>query len=231
MEEFEWLSSAEPGAMLDHLDGKLSERKLRLYGCACVRRYWGLLRWPVPREALAFAEAWAEAGVTPDDLAQMLERANASAADAPMFEQPAYLAAASLLADSAMEAARNAAGQIRQQAIREAAYEVPPGHDEQRITAAASAVEGRALADVLREVAGNPFRPVRIDPCWLHWGDGVVGSLARLFAEEGRHGELPYLADALQDAGCSDEELIRHLRRPAGHVRGCWALDVLLGNG
>jgi hypothetical protein len=42
---------------------------------------------------------------------------------------------------------------------------------------------------------------------------------------------LAILADALLDAGCSDEDLIQHLRSPGPHVRGCWAVDRILGKG
>jgi hypothetical protein len=41
---------------------------------------------------------------------------------------------------------------------------------------------------------------------------------------------MPILADALQDAGCDSEALLSHLRdADATHVRGCWALDLVLG--
>jgi hypothetical protein len=41
---------------------------------------------------------------------------------------------------------------------------------------------------------------------------------------------LPILADALQEAGCTSDDLLNHLRDPhATHVRGCWALDLVLG--
>jgi hypothetical protein len=42
---------------------------------------------------------------------------------------------------------------------------------------------------------------------------------------------LAVLADALEDAGCADPDLLAHLRGPGPHVRGCWALDLVLGNG
>jgi hypothetical protein len=53
--------------------------------------------------------------------------------------------------------------------------------------------------------------------------------MARLIDGDGKYEELPYLADALLDAGCDDDNLLRHLRSPGGHVRGCWAVDALLG--
>jgi hypothetical protein len=87
---------------------------------------------------------------------------------------------------------------------------------------AASAVR----AALLREVFGDPFRPVRIAATWL---TADVKRLAR-GAHEGRaFGELPILADALEEAGCDSEALLAHLRSAGPHVRGCWALDLILG--
>jgi hypothetical protein len=40
---------------------------------------------------------------------------------------------------------------------------------------------------------------------------------------------LPILADSLMDAGCDSETLIQHCQGPVAHVRGCWAVDLLLG--
>jgi hypothetical protein len=78
---------------------------------------------------------------------------------------------------------------------------------------------------------------VAIDPDWLTWNDGTVGRLARA-AYDGRRmpaGEmeperLAVLADALEDAGCRDQEVLGHLRESGKvHYRGCWVLDLLLG--
>jgi hypothetical protein len=76
---------------------------------------------------------------------------------------------------------------------------------------------------------GNPFRRTIIDPNWLSIASGVAGALVTLIAEEQHFSEMPYLADALLVAGCDDEILLAHLRRPDGHARGCWALDALVG--
>ncbi len=100
--------------------------------------------------------------------------------------------------------------------------------NEARVAAAASLAEQRALCELVREVFGNPFRPVKVDPCWLSIGGGAGGAVLHAVDEERRFEELPYLADALTDAGCTEEALLRHLRTPGGHVPGCWALDLLV---
>lgn len=79
----------------------------------------------------------------------------------------------------------------------------------------------------IREVFGNPFRPVTPDPGWV---TPTVRGLAWGAYQTGRFDTLPVLADALEEAGCEVRPLLDHLRDPsATHVRGCWAVDVILG--
>jgi hypothetical protein len=84
------------------------------------------------------------------------------------------------------------------------------------------------LVRLFHEVFGNPFRPVAVDPSWLTTD---VRLLADGIYEERAFDRLPILADALMDAGCANDALLGHLRSDGPHVRGCWALDLLLGKG
>ncbi len=84
-------------------------------------------------------------------------------------------------------------------------------------------------ADVLREVFGNPFRPAALAPAWL---TSDVVALARGIYEERAFDRMPILADALQDAGCDNDDVLSHCRDPKQvHVRGCWVVDLILGKG
>jgi hypothetical protein len=158
----------------------------------------------------------------------MRDQAALSVANAPEFEQFAYEAAAATLAESASDAAHNAREAIRQHAVRIAAYETIYTENEAEIVARASEAESRRQVELLNELFGNPFRRVVVEPHWLAWGDGVVVRMAREIEADQRFAELPYLADALMDAGCDADALLRHLRQEGGHIRGCWALDALL---
>jgi hypothetical protein len=93
--------------------------------------------------------------------------------------------------------------------------------------------EESAQCVLIRDVFGNPFRGVTLDPAWLTPG---VAALAQAAYDQRimPSGELDItrlavLADALEDAGCTDVAILEHLRSPGPHVRGCWALDLLLG--
>jgi hypothetical protein len=91
-------------------------------------------------------------------------------------------------------------------------------------------------AVLLREIVAYPFRhATTIDPAWLACQGGLVRQLALAAYDDRRLPEgtldparLTTLADALEDAGCTDAELLGHLRVPGPHVRGCWALDLIL---
>jgi hypothetical protein len=186
MTEAEWQASDDTQAMLEHLEGKASDRKLRLFAVAC----WGRLYGPDGaegwrRESLRVYERMADQGVTDEELAAI----GANRVDI----QPA--------AEDAADAAR----------------------------AAAQSLGPVPQADSVREVFGNPFRPVAVNPAWLAWNGGTVPKLAAAIYDKRAFDRLPVLADALEDAGCSDPDLLGHLREPRPHARGCWAVDLLLG--
>jgi len=87
----------------------------------------------------------------------------------------------------------------------------------------------REQTDLLREIIGNPFRSVAIDPAWLAWKDATVRNLAEAVYEERAFTDLPVLADALEEAGCTNQDIVNHCRGPGPHLRGCWVVDLVLG--
>lgn len=92
----------------------------------------------------------------------------------------------------------------------------------------AERAEAARQAQLLRELFGNPFRPCGVGPGVLAWNDGTVPRLAWSLYCEKDFGHSPILADAAEDAGCAAADLLAHLRGPGPHVRGCWAVDLLL---
>jgi hypothetical protein len=93
----------------------------------------------------------------------------------------------------------------------------------------ADPAEEIAQAHLGRDLLGNPFRPATIDPAWLSWNGETVVRLARMIYEELVFADLPVLADALEEAGCTDTAMLDHCRSGGEHVRGCWVIDLLLG--
>jgi hypothetical protein len=204
MTEAEWLASKDPYRMLDHVVGWTSERKLRLFACACCRRIWPLLKTARARHAVETSERYA------DDRARLKEL------------KAAYGATTGV---SAAELAAGWAAKLgRVKAPRLAA-----------IWAARAAADWRgeseAQAELLRDVFGDCFERFTINPTWLTWNDGAVRNIAEAIYEERTFEQMPILADALEDAGCDNAEILNHCRAPGVHVRGCWAVDLLLGKG
>ena len=77
---------------------------------------------------------------------------------------------------------------------------------------------------LLREIFGPlPFRPVTIDPAWKT--TNAIG-IAKGISDDRRFQDMPILADALEEAGCDNSDILAHCRQPGVHVRGCWCLDL-----
>jgi ATP-dependent Clp protease ATP-binding subunit ClpA len=92
----------------------------------------------------------------------------------------------------------------------------------------------RDRADELRRQVQALYRDwldrYAIDPSWLSWNGGTVAKMARVIGKERRWQELTVLADALEEAGCTDAGILDHCRQPGEHARHCWVVDLLLRN-
>jgi hypothetical protein len=201
MTEAEWLAASDPETMLASLRGQTcaTDRKLRLFACACAR----LMGFP------ADSRAWWTA-------IESFERF------ADGGEPEGHLAAAG-----------EATGERLLEIVENAA----------RVTTrAVTATGGTATGTATRQRLAGLLRCIirrcttrAVDPDWLAWNGGTVRRLAESAYSERSLPEgtldparLALVADGLEDAGCTDGELLRHLRGPGRHVRGCWALDFVL---
>jgi hypothetical protein len=229
----------------------VSDRKLRLFAVACVRRVHHLLPDPRSRQALEVAEQFADGGAT-----QLLLSAAWDAAwDA------AWAVSRDTAWAAARDAARAAAWTVARDAARAAARDTAWAAARDAARDAAWAAE----AVLLREVVGNPFQRAEELCGFVHSVSQGVTATVRSIASGAYDERLPdgtldplrlaVLADALEEAGCDSEPLLMHLRglepcrrsrgravrrdrgaigtgwRPlrTPHVRGCWALDAILG--
>jgi hypothetical protein len=201
MTEEQWQTASEPHAMLEFLQssGRTSQRKHRLFAVACSRRIWGWID-ALGRTAVDAAENFADGLTGPEEL-----RATRLACQGA-GGQAAWYAAATNPTIAARNAARSAQAGA---AIR-----------------GAEAEEILAQTALLREIFGNPFRPVTINPPWLTL---KVKTLAQCIYDDRAFDHLTSLAATLEEAGCNDTEILEHCRVPGSHVRGCWVVDLVLG--
>ena len=95
-----------------------------------------------------------------------------------------------------------------------------------RVSEAGREPHRKSIADYLRDIVGNPIQPVAFDPSWR---TEAVVALARGMYEARDFAAMPVLADALEDAGCAQPDILAHCRGPGPHVRGCWVVDLVLG--
>jgi hypothetical protein len=211
--ESEWLACADPTLMLEYLLGKASDRKLRLFAVACCRLIEPFIRHEGYHRAVEAAEGFADGRVAVESLSQARAAAWATCEEAVWKAGDWVGRACQAVADpSAASAAATAA-------VAVAAYDGPEASPGYR---AASARQ----AELLRCIAGNPSRPAADDPAWL---TSTSASLARAIYAERAFDRLPILADALEEAGCDDADVLAHCRGDGPHARGCWALDLVLG--
>jgi hypothetical protein len=137
-----------------------------------------------------------------------------------------------------MAVARAVAADIAATAWEAAALAVQAGHDHGLPGYRHDELQGqcRLQARLLHDLFGNPFRLVAPEPSWAAWEGGTIPKLAQAIYDDRQLPagtldtvRLGVLADALEEAGCDQAELLGHLRGPGPHVRGCWAVDLLLG--
>ncbi len=242
MDETTWLACVDPARMLDYLFAQqVRPRKLRLLACACCRLYWSSFTDPRIQQAVIASERFAEQDNRPRPrsrrrralnrapLAEAAQQAMRAVAEALHFEASAYNAVLQATAEDIRETVRPTLAALQQMARWEAAYECVPGMDEPAVVAEAMQAEQSAQCAVIRELWGNPFRFLPFEEGWRRWNDGTLVKLAQAIYDDRNWLDLPVLADALMDAGCSDERLLGHFRATQGHSLGCWALDVVLG--
>jgi hypothetical protein len=224
MTEAEWLACSDPWPMRRHLfeSGQGTDRKLRLFACACCRHLWETVpeRWN--EGTVETCERYADGLADEAELTAMRRRAHAVAGETERMRGGWAFFAARVPFRAAQRAARTstAACEMAVPAVGSFAAEI--GDDP----AEARAREQRAQADLLRDIFGTPMRPPPFDPAWRT--PAVLRMAAALY--EGRTFDgMPFLGDALEEAGCADPEILHHCRGDAHHARGCWIVDAALG--
>jgi hypothetical protein len=229
MTEAEWLTCTDPSVMLEHLKGKTIDRRMRLFAVACCRSMWHRIIDQQWRKVVECAEQVADGRASLDEMEAARRAASAGRTTettlvASQVRHDGWTAAWHTARQAVMAASWAASLDLRgeRHGVRKAASRAARGEQEQGQIA------------LLRDLLGNPFRPVACDSACR---TAVVISLATAAYEERNlpsghldNERLAVLADALEEAG-ADADLVAHCCQPGPHVRGCWAVDLILGKG
>lgn len=249
--EGNWLAFNNPYEALNAVPGGVSQRKLRLLAVACCRRIWGLLPDHECRHVVEFAERLADGEGGEAERAWLQTRmARVTAEYYHEAATPGSRASARFVASVA--ASRAAGPPPRRGRLPSggaiscadtwvsaaAATFDPAGHpplSNEGLTVGliGRLPEARAQCELVRDIVGGPAQQGPPPPCCR---TPTARALARAAYEDrslpAGHLDpvcLGVLSDALEEEGCEDDELLSHLRSPGPHVRGCWAVDLVLG--
>jgi hypothetical protein len=248
----EWLTATSPERMLEyvwrhHRRTRLRgcRRQLRLFACACCRRAWHLLPQRQLTRALQVCERYADGRAGGAERSAARAEAHEAAGRAGAIPRGmaarGVWCAAEANALSAACGAHTYAANARMHEALAAAGDLHSAREGRPLTAPESrAVAGPAIHAergrhclLARDIFGNPFRPVAINPACL---TTQVVALAQAAYDQREMpsghlapDRLAVLADALEEAGCTDQAVFEHLRGPGPHVRGCWVVDLLPG--
>jgi hypothetical protein len=215
MDEHQWLTGTGPKWMLEHVRPHVSPRKLRLFTCASLHRVESVLAEPAGLRAVQAVEALADGTMSHPAALGTVQRAISDLSLSQSLDGftggPLHVLIARSTLEDPWAAAQAYAWLV--------AHSQANGRREEELA---------AQCDLLRCLFGNPFRPVPLQPEWLTGNGGAAHHLARVIDDEQRFAEMPILADALEEAGCSHPDVLNHCRQHV-HARGCWVLDLLLG--
>jgi hypothetical protein len=216
MTESEWLLSTDPAMMLRVLGQHASERKLRLFACARCRLLWHELVDDRSRAAVEAAERYAEGLLEEEEREAVLRDAVDAVRELLMRHELAETALRFRRPRAPVRLSRAAALAVFAAWLRD---DMPHHYvrNEEKDT-----LDGPVRAQLLRCIFRGPFRPSGSFSSPAHlvtWAHGIYDDRA--------FDEMPFLADALDEAGCPDQALLDHLRAPGPHARGCWAIDRL----
>jgi hypothetical protein len=248
MTPHDWLTGTDPGLMIAFLSkrgfgGRVSERSLTLFACACCRGLGPLIPTEPCWEAVEVAERYVDGLATDQERITAWSAAFASAEEEGVRLGDSYYSELidwgqvpggfAFRATMGLVGAGNVyAGQVARDAALEVAWDarrLRSGLDASELAFEETYdAEQMAQCRLLRDLFPNPSCKVIIDASWLLWNDGIVRSIAKVVYKEQAFDRLPILADALEEAGCANVDILSHCRNKGPHVKGCWVVDRLL---
>jgi hypothetical protein len=244
----ERLACTDPVPMLEFLRCKISERKLRLFAVGCCRRVWALIKDDRFRTAVRAAELFSDSMVTKEYMNEARNVAIAafvqlrggedeapaaaiSAAGIPAPKKSFFVQLLDAFDDPWWEDEFDKGDLLAPAVVaaRHAAWAAAHAQGQRLLSGSpAEAAEKREQAAILRDIFGNPFRTFTLA---AHCAIPTATSLAKSIYDERAFDRLPILADAMEEAGYTNQYVLSHCRQQGEHVRGCWTVDLLLGKG
>ena len=242
MTEVEWLEANDREAMLEYLRKRGGERKLRLFAVACCRRISHLLNDKLSSQAVEVGEQHADGLATDESLEDARGNSSYASAEAHRLATDSGWSANTWIANAAANAAHGVCGHRENWLYDSRFFETPiwaaratAGPEVEHVLSDAAQLqafenEQAVQCQLLRDIFGpTPFKVVELDRTVLVWNNGTVAKMAHGIYDERAFDGLPVLADALEEAGCHDLDILTHCRQPGEHVRGCWVVDLVLG--
>jgi hypothetical protein len=241
MQEYGWLHWNDLGDMVQVVEERATARQKRLFVCACVRRLWPLLQDERSRTAVEVAELFVDHQASKQQLKAARRAAATAIAEArsevlgelypshtqQQLHEDEWMMHVRVDRSPRLQAAM-AAERVADPSLF-SRYSWVSDISIQAATATgmtARREEETAQCHLFRDIFGNPFRPVAFDPPWQ---TSTAVGLARTMYESRDFAAMPILADALEEAGCDNPDVLSHCRGPGPHVRGCWVVDLVLG--
>ncbi len=222
MTEDMWLSCSELSPLNAFVRHGLSERKERLFECACCRRVLPQMSDERSCRAILVAEQYADGLATEDEREAAANAAAKACTKELKLRFPGHedlLGMPPTLSNAAYNAVIDMGWWGAAPAFNSPSSII-------RELVASPAQEEAAQCDLWRDVVGNPFRPITVRPNWVT--QDVVSFASKIYQERAAS-RMVELANLLQEAGCDSDEVLSHCRGVGPHVRGCWVIDMLLG--
>lgn len=238
MTRAEWLESTEPCSMLEYvLKGKLAERKLRLFSCACCRIRNHANPLDGIEDLIDLAERCADGLATRREVAERADLvANPDFFPAELWGS-VWLHSTLGWNDPFISAI--AVGPVLVPAdapLFARLLRCIAGNPYPRESSGRSWWGSTILLGMVKLFAGSPYYtpPQEVEalptfPFDSGWCTSTVAAIARGIYESRDFSPMPLLADALQDAGCENDDILNHCRSAGPHARGCWVIDLILG--
>ena len=233
MTESGWLTATDPWAVQQFLAEQTGsrDRKWRLFAAACCRHVLDHGDHSLD-DLIPVIEGFADGRIDEAEFVRRREAAIRATRRPP--DGPAECVWSAICGESAHAYNRNGyshavyvCDSAAQAVVPESLQDATSQEELERHPDAKGYLEERRYqADWIRDIFGNPFRPITAGSEWL---TPTVVSLAEAIYRDRAFDRLPVLADAIEEAGCDNADLLAHCRGDGPHALGCWAVDLLLG--